>query len=106
MTYILLSDDMTETELIDTAAHERAARTPITPPITIAQCNCETCRPCAPAPANYWTRTKVARLSDDALDALLDSGEISPDEVVALEAEQEARDYDASDPASPQNTRS
>jgi hypothetical protein len=62
-------------------------------------------RPINTAPPEYWTRSKVARLSDDAIQALLDSGEISPDETVALEAEQDARDYDASDPCSPQNTR-
>jgi hypothetical protein len=63
-----------------------------------------TYRPINTAPENYWTASRVARLSDAAIEALLESGEISPDETVALEDEQERRDYDASDPASPQNT--
>jgi hypothetical protein len=49
------------------------------------------------APENYWTESKVARLADAAIQALLDCGEISPDETVALEGEQERRDSEAQD---------
>jgi hypothetical protein len=51
----------------------------------------------------YWTRGKIARLSDDALQALLDDGDLTDYEINVIEDEQDVREYDDSDPASPQN---
>ncbi len=51
-------------------------------------------RPVNLAPENYWTASRAANLSDAAIEALLESGEITPDETVALEAEQERRNAD------------
>lgn len=51
-----------------------------------------------------WTRARIAQLSDDAIWALLESDTLTNAEITNAESELDTRDYDASDPASPQNT--
>jgi hypothetical protein len=57
-----------------------------------------------PPAARPWTRARIAQLSDDAIWALLESDTLTDDEITSAEDELDTRDYDASDPASPQNT--